>query len=406
MLDPESGSDDDEYGPVVATWGSQPKQQEDNNGVSVAQAWASLKDPNAKIGPDGIGSGGLHRLGNNYRPIDEEDIVRQRKSKGQPQPKKLGPAVDKKPFHKTKRHTSFPTPAPPPHHSQRHPNHSNYSNHEHHRPQQKQKKQQPYEPSQVRRRPLPPSQNASSETTSQEPPRRIPPKNSSNPWNSGTLVDTPFWESGQGKPEVPQPSASPPAATTRQPYPPETPHPYPRRPLPQQYQHQGQRPPSESQQRLPPGLSSAPTTRRPSVPPGLFQRAIHDIQPDQDRIKYNKPPGLSPIPFQGHAPAAPETRPAAAHTFGAPPPGTPPSSIPPNKVPNNPVLITINIELENGISVPVSIRLHDDPSVLADQFIRNFNLTNPSIISGLHDMFHKQKRIVLVKHQQKRVTHQ
>ncbi|KAG2224750.1 hypothetical protein INT45_009065 [Circinella minor] len=79
-----SGSDDD-YEPIAVTsWGDQTKkeleltvtkQKEEND---VKNDWNALLDPNAKVSETGLGSGGLHRQGKNYQPVDETLILQQR----------------------------------------------------------------------------------------------------------------------------------------------------------------------------------------------------------------------------------------------------------------------------------------------------------------------------------------
>ncbi|KAI9493434.1 hypothetical protein BDB00DRAFT_872323 [Zychaea mexicana] len=81
--DTDSGGDDD-YAPIVASsWGDQKKPTDNSNDGNNAKQdkvndWASLIDPNAKLGNNGVGSGDLHRRGPNYRPVDETLILRQR----------------------------------------------------------------------------------------------------------------------------------------------------------------------------------------------------------------------------------------------------------------------------------------------------------------------------------------
>lgn len=66
-----SSDEEEDYGPIAGAWGDQ------KNDTSTAD-WSSLIDPNAKIGPNGLGTGGLHRKGRNYKPVDEKVILEQR----------------------------------------------------------------------------------------------------------------------------------------------------------------------------------------------------------------------------------------------------------------------------------------------------------------------------------------
>ncbi|KAI9478606.1 MAG: hypothetical protein EXX96DRAFT_571535 [Benjaminiella poitrasii] len=67
---------DDEYGPLAATWGSQTPVANDSS--DNVDAWKTLIDPDAEVGPNDLGSGNLHRRGHNYKPIGEELILAQR----------------------------------------------------------------------------------------------------------------------------------------------------------------------------------------------------------------------------------------------------------------------------------------------------------------------------------------
>ena len=73
-----SEGSDDEYAPIATTsWGDQAKDEAEKP----AGDWSSLENPNAKLGPSGLGSGDLHRKGRNYKPIEETLILKQRLKK-------------------------------------------------------------------------------------------------------------------------------------------------------------------------------------------------------------------------------------------------------------------------------------------------------------------------------------
>ncbi|KAG2237515.1 hypothetical protein INT48_005551, partial [Thamnidium elegans] len=74
---------EDDYGPIDTSWGLQTSNPTTPN---ESKGWDSLVDPNIKIGPNGLGSGDLHRKGRNFKPIEEEYILAQRLNK--PPPKK------------------------------------------------------------------------------------------------------------------------------------------------------------------------------------------------------------------------------------------------------------------------------------------------------------------------------
>lgn len=93
-------SDDDEDDEIelpITSWGSQTPKQNDSKEESTqgqVSDWKSLIDPDAKI-TSGLGSGNLHRQGRNYKPVDEDYILAQRKK--QPLPKKPSkPKAEKK----------------------------------------------------------------------------------------------------------------------------------------------------------------------------------------------------------------------------------------------------------------------------------------------------------------------
>lgn len=129
---------DDEYGPVAATWGSQ------STTTASTASWLTLVDPDAKTGPNGLGSGQLHRKGRNFVPISEQDILAHRMSHGSSK-KKLGTKETPLPKKSTRKISNKPVKRP----------------------------ETPVQPSLTR--PSSKNQEAS-------------------PWNSLNLVETPFWE--------------------------------------------------------------------------------------------------------------------------------------------------------------------------------------------------------------------
>ncbi|KAI9317153.1 hypothetical protein BX666DRAFT_150858 [Dichotomocladium elegans] len=53
-------------------------------------AWHSLADPNVKVQPGGIGTGRLHRMGKNFKPLEERSLLQQEMADipQQPQPQR------------------------------------------------------------------------------------------------------------------------------------------------------------------------------------------------------------------------------------------------------------------------------------------------------------------------------
>ncbi|KAG1142652.1 hypothetical protein G6F37_002210 [Rhizopus arrhizus] len=82
---------DEEYGPLASTWGSQ----------LADSSWHTLADPQDLPGPNGLGSGQLHRQGKNFIPISEQHILahrlQQTKKKLTPKESKSVKQVKKKP---------------------------------------------------------------------------------------------------------------------------------------------------------------------------------------------------------------------------------------------------------------------------------------------------------------------
>lgn len=82
---------DEEYGPLASTWGSQ----------LADSSWHTLADPKDLPGPNGLGSGQLHRQGKNFIPISEQHILahrlQQTKKKLTPKESKSVKQVKKKP---------------------------------------------------------------------------------------------------------------------------------------------------------------------------------------------------------------------------------------------------------------------------------------------------------------------
>ncbi|KAI8373105.1 uncharacterized protein BYT42DRAFT_616285 [Radiomyces spectabilis] len=78
---------DDDYAPLtMASWGAQASKSPDPSNPTAS--WKSLVDPNFKIKAGGIGTGGLHRKGPNYKPVDEQYILNQRLNKAVPKASK------------------------------------------------------------------------------------------------------------------------------------------------------------------------------------------------------------------------------------------------------------------------------------------------------------------------------
>lgn len=90
------------------------------------------------------------------------------------------------------------------------------------------------------------------------------------------------------------------------------------------------------------------------------------------------------------------TKPVPANYRAGAPLVPPSKAADPPKV-DNPIVVFINVELEQGTKIPINIRLHDDPSRLAYQFGRDHQIDSPAVIDALRGLFHNQKQIALKK---------
>ncbi|ORX57587.1 hypothetical protein DM01DRAFT_349422 [Hesseltinella vesiculosa] len=112
-MESDCDTSDDDYTPIaMASWGQQqmtpePQASSNENESNATEGWQSLVDPNVKIGPNQLGSGGLHRKGKNYKPINEDDILKQRLGQqGPSQGKKKKTTGGKRPPPRTAKHTT------------------------------------------------------------------------------------------------------------------------------------------------------------------------------------------------------------------------------------------------------------------------------------------------------------
>lgn len=219
MSDYSSDNSDDEYGPIVGAWGDQ-KGSNTTEDDTVLSGWHALADPNAKIGPKGLGSGGLHRQGKNYKPIEEEAILEQRKrtqvqgkkgsKKGTSSSSRGGKSKklpDKKTSSSRTRPSSrketnakkSPTTTIRSSRSKAPPNNAPSQWSQWDPAQQQQQQQSPMnnnhaswmESSQSARSHGHSSTTSSRSTTTTRP----PPSNGASSWGNQPLVDHPFWES-------------------------------------------------------------------------------------------------------------------------------------------------------------------------------------------------------------------
>ncbi|CDH50978.1 predicted protein [Lichtheimia corymbifera JMRC:FSU:9682] len=509
MSDYSSDNSDDEYGPIVGAWGDQ-KGSNEAEDDAVLSGWHSLADPNAKIGPKGLGSGGLHRQGKNYKPIEEEAILQQRKkiqvpgkkgtkkrssrgSKGKKLPDKKGssprtPHSNRGETYAKKSPSGarFSRPKAPPNASSQWSQWDASQLQQQRPPPPQQQRQQPppinndypswmdsSQPARSRDNPSPTTTSSRSTTTTRPPPQqqrqqplpinndypswmdssqparshdnpsppttssrsttttRPPPSNGVSSWGNQPLVDHPFWES--------EPVSSPMNG----------------QPSPADYQYKNEKsdPPVEkliedfdSWSPLPKRATST-DTNIPSTPPAgdyntnsaMEQPKVDNgWSPEHDWIPAESEPwgtwnnsattsnttwgntnASNGVSAEGWGDDNNNTganekpsgrfsnrsRPKYSTKSSKPVPanyraGTP--LVPPSKAADppkvdNPIVVSINVELEQGTKIPINIRLHDDPSRLAYQFGRDHQIDSPAVIDALRGLFQNQKQFAMKK---------
>lgn len=310
----------------ISSWGTQKVNDSGTTEVNLTmEGWKSLIDPNAKIGPNGIGTGNLHRRGANFKPVDEENILNHRLKKGPLQPK--APGAKKK-----KKKAPTPRPTPPPSARGR----GGYGG------------RVP--------RPPPPS-------TTRPPPSGM----SGTGWGSGKLAETPFWEQparAQQPPQQQQPSnnwqaPSSGAAASK----------YATGAAASKYAPQPTPPTSTgsaaSRYATPTGSSAskyATPTPQLSQPPSASSSTTSFTPP---------PTGAAASKYATGA-AASKYAPQPTQQQQVPPTIPPPP--PPAPLERKPIL-TFNIELVPGVSAPLNVYESSDPRDVVDTFEREHHLT-------------------------------
>lgn len=312
---------DDEYAPLeLSSWGAQAVTGENGKTeVNVSMdGWQSLIDPSVKLKAGGVGSGQLHRKGGNFKPLDESYIIQQRL--GKPIPKAIS-GGKKKRGGKPKG-----SPAPPP-----------------------------------PRKPLvPPSSSAYRGSTATRGRPITAPGN--NVWGSAELASTPFWEqsassatSGTYASKYATPAAnSAPAPAQRPPPPPSKEHLWgaldesaPAQPPVQQQQQQAPAPAQNTFVHSATG-SRASKYATPSPAPPAPQQQQYQQAPT--------PPPQQPPQQQQQQVYAPSSTPTIYHKLEQP-------------------VLTINIEISQGITAKMLVYENDEPYDAVEQFEKNHHLT-------------------------------
>ncbi|KAI8393531.1 uncharacterized protein BYT42DRAFT_551374 [Radiomyces spectabilis] len=362
---------DDEYGPVVSAWGDQAKSIMSTD-ESESKRWDTLIDPSVKLGPAGIGTGNLHRKGRNYIPVDEKAILHQRLKTPIPGSKKnklIANAVDK-------RTSSNPKPA-----------NKDFKHHS----------------STARSNSFAPvTANTTTTPTSSSriPPRRRPASQINSAWaDPKALAIDPFWISSTSstseqieKPEEPEePAKSEKPTQLKQ----DTMASFADAPISTEADANhaagwNNLAPEETPSWLRAEQELIMAQNAATLDYGQINRPSF-MQPNSalaanpllrnDVTNMRKPPGLSPIHLYDQLPQ----KPSFMSNGGL-------SS-------SNPVIVIVDIELQENHHVPVSVRLYDDPVVLTKLFAYQYNISSTIIISHLLQMFTQQKAQALAKRQ-------
>ncbi|KAI9470866.1 MAG: hypothetical protein EXX96DRAFT_586009 [Benjaminiella poitrasii] len=325
--DEDEYSDDDEYAPIEATtWGSQTVGNDGVTNVSLtASGWEALIDPSVKIKANGVGSGQLHRKGNNYIPVDEAAIINRRL--GKPVPKgAMGPGKKKTKGKKSKPSSGASTPK--------------------------------------KAVLVPPSSSA----------HRFRETVTSGPWANAELASTPFWSqpssathgSGASKyattpavpaaapaprPAVAQPSFTQPAFTQPAFTKPVAPAPAPAKPASQSLFTQGSFA----------SKYASPTPDKQPQPPQqpLQQQQQPPQQQQQPPQQQQQPPQQQQQPFAFEKPASSNT------TTTQQTPVFPRLDAP---------VLNFNIELTPGVNAKFSVYIDDDPLEVVNKFEKEHHL--------------------------------
>ncbi|KAJ8654846.1 hypothetical protein O0I10_009411 [Lichtheimia ornata] len=310
----------------ISSWGTQKVNDSGTTEVNLTmEGWKSLIDPNAKIGPNGIGTGNLHRRGANFKPVDEENILNHRLKKGPIQPKAPGSK-------KKKKKAPTPRPTPPPSARGR----GGYGG----------------------RVPRPPP------STTRPPPSGM----SGTGWGSGQLAETPFWEQpARAQQPPPQPQQPQPSNNWQAPSSGAAASKYATGASASKYAPQPTPPTSTgsaaSRYATPTGSSAskyATPTPQLSQPPSASSSTTSFSSPATGAAASKYATGAAASKY------APQQQQQVPPTIPPPPPPAPLERKP---------ILTFNIELVPGVSAPLNVYESSDPRDVVDTFEREHHLT-------------------------------
>ncbi|KAI8384961.1 uncharacterized protein BYT42DRAFT_281357 [Radiomyces spectabilis] len=423
-----SESEEDDYGPVMATWGSQTTDS--------VTAWKALVDPEVKLGPAGVGSGNLHRRGPNYKPLTEEAILSQRMKQNAPKPKannakkhkdQINPPPKspksstkptiRKPFPKTNRNwapeNNKPTIRKPfPKTNRNWAPENNKPTIPKPFPRTSRKYAAENNTGDTRRK----GANTSALSNKSNAYNQRSSANESSAWTNQPLTTQPFWEAKNETTSIPGSFQSPP------PPPPPPPPPVQRETFARQPKKPSLPPlpsinevpssPSKEKQSSETNWSSKEipdnnanrtvdddltarwdntfnsmdlwtnTSNTAAIPesyekkdaPPVRTRSRFSLTQKPKYSEYVKPSESLPINYQ------PEELRKAKKLAVAPPPAS-----------ENVVVVTINIQLQANTSIALDVRLYDDPKQLALQFSSEHNIKSPNVVNALYNLIKQQK---------------
>ncbi|KAI8579171.1 hypothetical protein K450DRAFT_243108 [Umbelopsis ramanniana AG] len=428
-MDKHISDDDDFYtdeedeewnAPITAAWGAPSSEQEpgsveENDGSGDVNGWHQIADPNAKLRADGVGAGNLHRQGKNFKPVDESYIVNQRLGKAAPKKTQAKPV----PVHTKatpKVSIRSVSGSKPPH---------VISAPEAGKKAAKKARQAALALAAERARAV------EMAAAKKRPPSKVEDVQVQSTWAAGaSLVTTPFWEQSssmssvharqpqqQNEAQSGKPSRTPVAQTQKPAF---TPAPAPQSASKFGMQIKGL---GESMRKLEiaraasaaqaaeDARSSArsvstgrdvaaksksvpPETRhtpKPAIPLNKPNSAPPKLKTKQEPVQPSKPrqpTSFTPAPAPKPTTSTKEI--SSAHSKWANPAAVPAA-----------ILFTLNIELEKGETMPITIRANDDPRQLAVAFVERFrkrsgdgaSVNNNNVVEALTHLIQQQIKI-------------
>ncbi|KAH8550833.1 hypothetical protein BGW37DRAFT_60402 [Umbelopsis sp. PMI_123] len=395
--------EDEEWNaPITAAWGvpssEQASEEHENDGSGDVNGWHKLVDPNAKLRADGVGAGNLHRQGKNFKPVDEQLIVNQRL--GKPIPKKAIAKSVAVPKRATKVSIQ-PVAGNKPSHPVSAPGLGKRS--------AKKARQAALATAAERAR------AAEKAAASQRAPSKDEDPNVQSLWSTGaSLVTTPFWEQSssmasvharqsqaqqqQNQPKLNSKPSVPPVKTTK----PEPASTSTEASLTAQKFGMQIKGLTESMKKLEVARAAA-TSQSKAAPSNKLNKAQE--QPKKKPMAVTSKPSKPKQPTQLSPAKAPAKAPAPVPTTSSKEIGSAHSKWANPGAVSAPVLFTLNIELEKGETMPITVRANDDPKQLALAFVERYqkrgenvsSVNNDNVVEALTHLIQQQIKIKTAK---------